>query len=538
MALAFTTIFEVETGGSDTVNGGAFDPGQTAGMFTDGAATVATSSAPVFSSASYNFVAGDVGAWLYIASGTNWTSGWYKIVSVAANAATLSAALGAGVLLGNIAVTSAAGCATTASPTGATWTIDYSQQATAQFAYTDLASVGAGLLVSSVAKPFAKQQVGNAIVITGGTNFTAGRYVIASVAVGVATVVGAGNITTGAGVNGTGGLGGACASPGQVDGVNVAGNVTFIQQSGTVFSITSASYSVAAGCLSAHGQCQFIGYTSTRILANSDTRPTLQLNVNNATMFNGASSVIAANLICDGNNKTSAKHSAGGAFVNCKIMNFNVDAGGGAFVNCESTANSGTPFRGGPFVNCVAHGNSASGFGGMTFGPVHCLSYGNTGASSHGFEIIALGVMAVSCTAYGNGGSGFLATSGNPVLLVNCYAEANAAYGFRDNSGAGRGLTLVNCGAYNNTSGATFTGASPAVINTLNFVMPTASTFTNAGAGDFSLNATAGGGAALRATGSPGVFPSGASTGYIDIGAAQHADPVTSGGAAVAIFGG
>ena len=35
MALSASTIWEVETGGSDTANGGAFDPSQTAGMFTD-----------------------------------------------------------------------------------------------------------------------------------------------------------------------------------------------------------------------------------------------------------------------------------------------------------------------------------------------------------------------------------------------------------------------------------------------------------------------------------------------------------------------
>src|SRR6185436_18701473 len=123
-------------------------------------------------SASYNFVAGDVGAWVFIASGTNWTPGWYKIASVAANAATLNAAVGTAVIALHGTITAAAcqlgpstaaGCASTGSPTGATWSIDYSQQAAAQFAYTDLASAGAGLTVSSAAKPFAKQQVGNAL---------------------------------------------------------------------------------------------------------------------------------------------------------------------------------------------------------------------------------------------------------------------------------------------------------------------------------------------------------------------------------------
>ncbi len=96
-ALSGNTIWDIRTTGSDTANGGAFDPAQTAGMFTDGAATSATGNSPVFTSASYNFVAGDVGAWVYIASGTNWTPGWYQIASVASNAATLSAAIGAAI---------------------------------------------------------------------------------------------------------------------------------------------------------------------------------------------------------------------------------------------------------------------------------------------------------------------------------------------------------------------------------------------------------------------------------------------------------
>src|SRR5690349_16220768 len=112
-------------------------------MNTDGAATSATGTAPVFSSASYNFVAGDVGAWVYIASGTNWTPGWYQIASVASNTATLEATAGVA-YLAYITPTTANGCATTTSPTGATWTIDYSQQNAAQCTYTDLASAGAG----------------------------------------------------------------------------------------------------------------------------------------------------------------------------------------------------------------------------------------------------------------------------------------------------------------------------------------------------------------------------------------------------------
>src|SRR5882724_9576846 len=128
MAFTSSAVFECQTGGDDTNNGAIFDPG-VAGFPTDGAATSATGTAPVFTSASYNFVAGDVGAYVYVKSGTNWIAGWYQIASVASNAATLTATIGTVVVAALSGMSTAAGCATTASPTGATWGIDYSRQA-------------------------------------------------------------------------------------------------------------------------------------------------------------------------------------------------------------------------------------------------------------------------------------------------------------------------------------------------------------------------------------------------------------------------
>src|SRR5438045_1468178 len=126
MSLSAFTIAEVRGSGSDTACGGLFDPSQTTGMFTDGAATSATGNSPVFTSASYNFAAGDAGAYVYIGAGTNWLPGWYKIASVASNAATLTASVGnvmgstGGGTASPTVLNTAAGCASTASPTGAT----------------------------------------------------------------------------------------------------------------------------------------------------------------------------------------------------------------------------------------------------------------------------------------------------------------------------------------------------------------------------------------------------------------------------------
>lgn len=562
MALAATTIFEVETTGSDTLNGGAFDPGQTAGFFTDGAATVATGTAPVFTSASYNFIAGDVGAWVFVASGTNWTPGWYKIASVGANAATLTATIGAAVVSTGAAGASVAiglqpstvaGCATTASPTGATWSIDYSQQAAAQFAYTDLASAGAGLTVSSALKPFAKQQVGNSIVITGGTNFTTGRYVIASVAAAVATVVGPGNITTGVGASGTGGQGGALASLGQVAAHVVAANQTF-QKTGT-YTITSASTNIAAGCWSTNLNTILVeGYSAVRgdlsAFGAAGTLPTnIASGISTFTLFtNSLSSGTIRSIIFDGASLTGSRAvSASMALYNVHAKNclnsglFSAQALDSAYIRCSVTGctTAGAAFNGsGFFFACVAYSNTVSGFisaaAFATCDYVHCLSYNNSGASSDGFAPLNQLSSLVNCTAYGNGRDGFRLITNTGFQAVNCVAESNTGAGFTLNA-ANDALFL--CAGYNNTGGNTvFTSATKLL--SLGFLTGSGSFFTNAAAGDFSLNNTAGAGALLRAAGYPGLFPGGLTTGYSDIGAAPHADPVSSGGQAVSIFGG
>src|SRR4051812_38653539 len=121
MAFTSDTHWDVQPGGS-SANSGGFDTG-VSGFPTDGAATSATGTSPVFSSASYSFVAGDVGALIYIQGGGNWYPGWYPIVSVSAGAATLSAV---------------AGISSNSSATGATWGVDYSQSASPHISFTDL----------------------------------------------------------------------------------------------------------------------------------------------------------------------------------------------------------------------------------------------------------------------------------------------------------------------------------------------------------------------------------------------------------------
>ena len=133
------------------------------------------------------------------------------------------------------------------------------------------------------------------------------------------------------------------------------------------------------------------------------------------------------------------------------------------------------------------------------------------GCTSHGIEIAAasLTILVVANNVLvGNGGYG-LNLSGANLAETQVYFLDRNAY-------------------YNNTSGA----INPSTNGQTNAVTLTGDPFTNAAGGVFALNNTASAGAACRAAAYPGAFRGGLTTGYLDIGAAQHQD--SGGGGPVA----
>lgn len=105
MAVNANTHWECRiTGPAGNLAGGGFVSGasgtdysqQNAAQYsgTNLASANGTTNPSVITSATHNFVAADVGNIIHITAGTNWTTGWYEIVSVAANAATLDRAVG------------------------------------------------------------------------------------------------------------------------------------------------------------------------------------------------------------------------------------------------------------------------------------------------------------------------------------------------------------------------------------------------------------------------------------------------------------
>ncbi|NOG70505.1 hypothetical protein [Roseicella sp. DB1501] len=212
-ALSPSNIYTIQsTATVGNANGGGFNTANP-NFLTDGAITSATGSSPVLTSASYSFTSADVGASIWLPAQTNVISGFFKIASVNAGAATLSAGIGAGSIVGQgrYLVATTAGVGTAASLTGITFGVDYSQMDTSPFADTDIASSNgstAPAQVTSASHPFTVAMVGNLLRVTAGTGFTASWYEIVSVSGGVATLDRAVG-TTATLSNGTGKVGGA-----------------------------------------------------------------------------------------------------------------------------------------------------------------------------------------------------------------------------------------------------------------------------------------------------------------------------------------
>lgn len=546
MAVSAPTIHEVAATGSDgnsgsDSNAGAFDPAtNVANMLSDLTtdANTANTSSPVVSSASYNFVAGDVNNWLFISSGTNWTPGWYKIASVASNKATLSAAIGAAILYstgGPYSLNTAAGCATVGTPTSGVGAVDYSQAGTAVVSNTDLASsngTNSTPTVTSASRTFTKNDVGNYIKINGGTNWTTGIFRITNVSGGGAIL----DRACGSAASLSGGTfreGGCLASPGQAGANHVGGNTIFLKN-GT-YTLTSASTNVAGGCVSltantvTANQTALIGYDALRVDAPKTTsRPTMIADgvITSFMMVVFGRATSARYLIVDGNSRTSARGMNGtnGRAFYCSAKRCT----NGGFVSsiycyfCDATTCSTTAAFNSVFCDfCVAWSNTVSGFVSSTTN--FCLSISNSGASSDGFELTSSSSKALNCTAYGNGRDGFRVTSTVDIesSARNCISYGNTGTGF--NASAAIDYPIMHyCAAGNNAANFSTNLTNRNLIGNITL---TADPFTNAAGSDFSLNNTAGGGALLRALGAIGAFPGGVSTNtYADVGAAQHQD--------------
>jgi hypothetical protein len=433
--------------------------------------------------------------------------------------------------------------------TGASGT-DYSQQNAAQFSGTDLVLV-TGTTASSMTHNFVAADVGNCIHITAGAGFTAGFYNIVSVAVNVATL--GATAGTGGSTGGTWAEGGALASP-----ITAAANIT---HGNTIYCKADGTYTVAASIIygidnNGFNPTRTIGYTTTRTDGGRCSWTTSTNSVDLIQPIVGAPSILRdasfynLNLSSTAGTPGDGYHTTSRAtynllFNNCVFTGFKIGLEGNAgltdtfysltLVNVEIKSSTGLAVdtsEGVYCIGCYIHNNggggvllraNTSGSWQSTFiSSIIASNTGNgieqndnTGQSGRGF-------MLFSSTLYKNTGDGVkLNTNFNvqaiPFQTINTVYYSNGGYGI-NNTGGSTTAAPSSYVAISNAFGANTTAPTfglPALTGTVTL---TADPFTSGT--NFALNSTAGGGAALKALGFPGILIAGG-TGYIDIGPLQ-----------------
>jgi hypothetical protein len=568
-AIGGNTQWDVRTTGSDSANGGGFDPGN-ANFATDLACTSATTSAPVCSSASYNFVSGDVGALLFVQAGTSWIPGWYPIASVASNAATVTASVGSvtayQTVNGPLGLSATLGIASTASPTVGTWGIDYSQQSSPQFAYTDLVIGSTTTQYVSVLHPVGKNLVGNILRTTSGTNCTSGvngQREVVSTSGTTATVDS--SLGTAASVC-SAGLGGAKAT---VCGTYSSGCQTGATASATTYNqifIQAGTYNIGTVTIKNQNSgnsnlvISYLGYgtyhgdlgtkpvfttasnTPIFIIANAQT--TEDTAIYNLTLTTSDTSYTQGLL------DAYLTSSPGLQIVNCKFDLTALTSGSGSagavFSNPGQGNNIAAIFYNNEFTG-TTYSNGIVDLGGnnvpiiMEWNYFHGLAAGvwdnNTGANQRWLikhNVFANNTRGVYQQAAGGfwleieGNDFYNQTSENVKFNNQALYWITAAnnimyggtYGFYVPTSA-PGLQMIMDNAFGGVSTANYNAGVGWQTSALNggadVALGSCQPFSAPSSGDFSLSTC--GKAALAAKGFPGVTPFG--TGYLDIGALQ-----------------
>lgn len=404
---------------------------------------------------------------------------------------------------------------------------DLTDQATAALSLTDLATSAANATtITSATGGFTASMIGNCIRISSGTNFTAGYYFITAVANTNTVTVDRTPTASAAGSAGAGSIGGAwldftnLPTNSTITSPLTAGNTIYIRGSG------SNDPSTVDYDWSAFPYASYANGTPTAQVAwaGYNGRPNIKvggllwysltfhvftnLKITIAGTNNGGYGVIrggaVVDLIFDQNNYDCSAVTvcpyAIGVTIRCTG-----NTGGGTQIALTDTAYGGT-FRG-INLTCKGVGIQIGNMGHLSDSVIHgCGGDGvqfNAGGNNYGQSVI-------NCALDNCAGNGinFISTNGltNTAILNNTITN---------NTGSGINLSgtasanalgyryLINYNAYYN-NGSNYTGVQPGA----NDVLLTASPYNNPSAGDYTLNNTAGGGAACQGAGFPQSLPS------------------------------
>lgn len=427
--------------------------------------------------------------------------------------------------------------------------VDYSQQNTAQFSGTNLATTSTSTVVTAAVHTFVANDVGNCIHVTAGTGWTPGFYSILSVASGQATLDRAPAAASTSG--GTWAEGGALANPQTAITNTTASNVIWV--SGSLSETSSLLVNVAGPAHNTNTAPlnRLIGYGTSR-----GDSGRLSITMASGSGYAGINVTVAGwivsnvNINCNSLASSSAIiTSAGITFRNGKLFGctantpvlfngsvtqvHNVEITGMSSVNAIQAGNSSGATR---ITHVWVHDNTLSASAIRIVGPGtirFCVLSNNTGATADGISVSTNTLPEVSNnTVYNSGRHGInvATTVFDGGWIHNNILVGNGGYGLMASSGAGRGgdPDLDGNAYYNNALGtrnnADDTTVNPqnagVYTNTLDVIL-TANPFSNANADDYTLNAVAGGGLAARGTGTPGTISSLTSQGYMDFGAFQ-----------------
>jgi hypothetical protein len=459
---------------------------------------------------------------------------------------------------------------------GATGT-DWSQQGAAQLNFdgTVVAAHTAGVTSTIILTGYTPQNsdVGNAFNITGGTGFITGIYQIVSINIGGLTWTLDRNATSGVASGATGNMGGAIKTLATLASNMVASNKAFVKSEATITTTTGFVFSTSSITVGPTVPATTLfGYTSSR---GDHGLVSVSFSTATSTAAMGFSGngwrIDGWSINCNSTSGSDGINIAGSCDIrNCKVSNFDnsgvtASATGCSILYCEFTGGTANGVASIQFTSltcivarCNIHDNACPG---IVFSNSSSSSAirenvfsNNSGSSSDAIQITG-GNNVVCNSIYKSGRHGVLFTSGGRFQFL--FIKNNSITDHTAVGAAGIKCATAALPAdprwdgnffYNNTSNRvnlddTSTNAIDGVNPYVNQfdVQLTASPWTDAAGNDFTLNNTAGGGAAVRAACGPkgGTVYSGipglTQSGYLDGGVFQHQDPAV-GDEGVVIF--
>lgn len=428
---------------------------------------------------------------------------------------------------------------------------DYTQQAAAQLTVTDAANTGGTNTISSATGGFTSAMIGNALYLSSDPTL---RFFITAVADTNNCTVDKNTVTGGSGL--TLNVGGALTIGSGVVGTTpmaVAGNTVYVK-AGT-YTLTS-TWTLGCDGDATSGRIWIVGYSTTRTRTNTDTKPLVTTATNSTVLLtcNGLTYTNLRNLSLSSTASvkaqgmlTSGAHCTQVTVERCLFDGFSIGinaTSGGVqglrwvltdveIKNCsgDGVTQAGTN---GPwfFTGCYIHDNGGDGLdlGALAHTITGCIFDTNGGNGVVTTYNSTNDVMVSRNVFYGNAGDGYDCTL-LPARLDSNIFEANGAYGITSSTAQAtndRDTYINRHNAYYNNTTAARNNVSAGIGD----ITLTASAFTNAASGDFTLNSTAGGGAGLKSTGFPTFIGADATRpNYLDIGAIQVA-PASGGGGA------